>query len=255
MSPRDIRQNMKNNSNPRYTGFIDILGFKSAVYETAQNPEIYTRIITALTNLSSIEELLKKIRPADADAKDEEYVNAFIGLKVQVFSDCILISSKANNLGFTALTACCALSFWMLFSNGFFGRGAITKGELIHNDSIIFGKSLIQAYELEQKPAIYPRIILAKEINEEESVLTKKIPTKIDFDGTTFLNVFYPDTKRIITEWNNKHSAENHIDLHKGRLALIEALHKDNDLSVHQKLVWLKNYLNEESENLGLDKI
>lgn len=59
---------------------------------------------------------------------------------------------------------------------GIFLRGATTIGKIFHDDLILYGKSLIEAYELESKIAIYPRIILSA-----------------DFFSCVKKNHFYPD--------------------------------------------------------------
>lgn len=45
-------------------------------------------------------------------------------------------------------------------------RGAISYGKLIHDNRIIFGPALNDAYETETKAAMYPRVILDKSIIE-----------------------------------------------------------------------------------------
>jgi nitroreductase len=42
---------------------------------------------------------------------------------------------------------------------GIFVRGAVTRGPIYISDEIVFGPALVRAYELEQKAAIYPRIV------------------------------------------------------------------------------------------------
>lgn len=47
---------------------------------------------------------------------------------------------------------------------GYLIRGAITEGDFFHNDIIVYGKALVEAVEMEEKYAIYPRVIVQKEI-------------------------------------------------------------------------------------------
>lgn len=51
-------------------------------------------------------------------------------------------------------------------------RGAITFGKLYHNNGVIFGEALVNAYNMEKDKACYPRIIydeaLLKRYNDEE---------------------------------------------------------------------------------------
>ena len=45
-------------------------------------------------------------------------------------------------------------------------RGALTEGDFFHNDIIVYGKALVEAVEMEEEYAIYPRVIVKKEIYE-----------------------------------------------------------------------------------------
>ncbi|WP_031553226.1 hypothetical protein [Oribacterium sp. FC2011] len=48
---------------------------------------------------------------------------------------------------------------------GFFIRGGLSKGFLYMDDDVVYGNSLIESYHLEDA-AVYPRIILSKELKE-----------------------------------------------------------------------------------------
>ncbi len=48
--------------------------------------------------------------------------------------------------------------------NDYLIRGAITEGDFFHNDIIVYGKALVEAVGMEEKYAIYPRVIVKKEI-------------------------------------------------------------------------------------------
>src|SRR5438046_8242078 len=47
-----------------------------------------------------------------------------------------------------------------LLSTGYFIRGAIVKGDLYHDDKMVFGPALVHAYNLERAVVDYPRIML-----------------------------------------------------------------------------------------------
>lgn len=49
-------------------------------------------------------------------------------------------------------------------NNGYLIREAITEGAFFHNDIIVYGKALVEAVKMEEKFAIYPRVIVKKEI-------------------------------------------------------------------------------------------
>ena len=85
-----------------------------------------------------------------------------------------------------------------LVNHGMLVRGAIVRGNLLHNHDIMFGQGIIDAYEAETKAAIYPRIILARDVLHialnnaehhpvEEAEYLSDIIIE-DFDGTYYVD-------------------------------------------------------------------
>ena len=50
--------------------------------------------------------------------------------------------------------------------HGFLMRGAITIGDFFQNDILVYGKALVDAVEMEEKTAIYPRVIATDEVQQ-----------------------------------------------------------------------------------------
>lgn len=247
---------MTNKQSTRYTSFIDILGFQKKILNIENEPESYEKIAAVLTNISTLNDLRKVVRPPNDDPVALKYFEETQDLRVQAFSDCILISAKDCDLGLVAVTAMSALTYWILFSHGFYARGAITKDLLTHCDSVIFGKALVRSYSLEQKVAIYPRILLSQEVYADLSSKKPLIPKKIDFDGQAFLDVFDTSTTKFINKWNETQpNLQAHINLANGQKELIRELETSTEIAVQQKLTWLKNYLNSNANNLGINQI
>jgi hypothetical protein len=83
---------------------------------------------------------------------------------------------------------------------GFLIRGGVEYGKIIHTEEFVFGPGLNQAYQIESKEAIYPRILVAPSVlqigknfplrinsadNEEESIM--EIVRK-DFDDKLYID-------------------------------------------------------------------
>jgi len=49
-----------------------------------------------------------------------------------------------------------------LLKLGFLVRGAVTYGDLHHKDNVVFGPALLEAVEIEEKEAFYPRILVSE---------------------------------------------------------------------------------------------
>jgi len=87
---------------------------------------------------------------------------------VKIFSDNILLAIPTNDgdreqkIG--NIINLVSNFVYQASDNGYLIRGAITEGDFFHNDIIVYGKALVEAVTMEEKYAIYPRVIVKKEI-------------------------------------------------------------------------------------------
>jgi hypothetical protein len=161
--------------------FLDILGFSS------------------LVEAGKIDLLLETLKGLQAEAKAVERVGK---LNVTVFSDCIVVSERiGDGKGAVRVVDYARILALDLLAKGFLTRGAIVAGELHHEDGIVLGKALINAYRLESKKALYPRILVDHHIlqiaTETLSIERPGIPNigneyfREDFDGQYHLDIFH----------------------------------------------------------------
>lgn len=136
-----------------YIAVIDLLGFKAAL-------ELF-----GCDDIASIFDEINTEYAISHNATDQPIIEAN-NLHVKVMSDTICIyveTSVANAL--TALIATCDyLQVRLLrLERPILSRGAIVKGQLYHKDDVLFGPGFVKAYLLEEKEAVYPRIIIDEE--------------------------------------------------------------------------------------------
>lgn len=137
-----------------------------------------------------------------------------------------------------------------LISNGIICRGAIAYGKFFHNNKILFGPALVDAYETESKAAMYPRIILDKSIiksfKENKIISTKNRVykknvdrfLKEDLDDRLYIDYFeYPSDK---TE--NIHEYTMYM---KKLREIISTGNKENKTDIKIKYGWMKMKFNE----------
>ena len=128
----------------RYTAFIDILGWSNHAAKAHEDPALAFRMERVILKVAD-----ELNRMADRDTSQ--------------FSDCIVLSRAviADDQGeqFQFLFDVAQISKIFL-AEGFLVRGGITRGFLHHSNQVCYGQALNRAYELEQKWAIYPRIII-----------------------------------------------------------------------------------------------
>jgi len=143
------------------TAFIDVLGFSQTVLATAeagQSQQCLDRIVAALEGSRAA---VRNSVPVQELAEATPWA-------VKFFSDNLLLGTPCDeHEGAAAATAfvlrCAQLYQLQMVLDGFFVRGALTLGPLCVTEDVIFGTSLIDAYQLESKAAIVPRIILSEQ--------------------------------------------------------------------------------------------
>lgn len=141
----------KTKNETRILIYIDILGTKE-IYKSG--------------NKVDLEEVI------DAFSSFNPPNNIYIGEKKEPetiekanFSDHIVVSYSVHEIDIisSVLRPLSALCFNAL-TKGILVRGAITIGELFHDGNRIRGKALIEAAEMEQDIAIYPRIVVSHHV-------------------------------------------------------------------------------------------
>lgn len=75
-----------------------------------------------------------------------------------------------------------------LIAEGFFVRGGLSVGSLHVGEKVLFGPALVEAYELESKAAVHPRIVLSRAAAETQRRPAGGATLLCDDDGQTFVD-------------------------------------------------------------------
>ena len=180
----------------RLVAFIDVLGFSDMVSSTATDARKLRHLTAALVSL------YERIWMWEADG-------SYSSFAFTQFSDSIVISSLAGTAdSFEMLQQLLLGVMELVDSYDILVRGGIARGQLIHDRVMVVGPAMVEAYHLECKEAIYPRIIIAKELKKqieadlEESIHTQTNLTEVpgfsrlfktDDDGWCYLDYVEPD--------------------------------------------------------------
>ncbi len=198
-----------------FVAYLDILGASkymqdnseqflndlNAIYENAMNDVIFTNILSK---------------------KD---------IAIKIFSDNILIAVKTtkHDINRQAKLEKIVNLIGNIYCNalrlGYLVRGSITEGKFYRNKKFVYGKALVEAVKLEEKIAIYPRVII-------QDSLVSLIPQYIaqDSDRKYYLNCF------IFTKT---------FDNTTFKLRILNQLTKcSNNEEITQKIMWLVTYFN-----------
>ena len=142
----------------RIVCFIDILGFSNLVKGTVnsgigRNADL-RHICGALNMLDDFRLTFSE----KMEAKD---------VRTSQFSDSVVISFpwiEEDNSIVAAISWIKNYQIFLIMEHGVLLRGGITIGDIIHNEKMIVGPAMIDAYTLESKKALNPRIIIDTQV-------------------------------------------------------------------------------------------
>jgi hypothetical protein len=216
--------------------FIDFLGFQEA--------------LKIEENAKYILELLQKIKLAETTKshKTIQYNESTHTLSLTptmtAFSDNIVISFSENDIQ-SPVTWCHAviemLNICRLLSNhliekGFLFRGGITLGRLYHENGVVFGESLVEAYILESKKAAVPRVLASQKLvdcfNANKNGGTQECFLQ-DEDG-----LYHLDYLQIAIQYSDL----KHVYAQTIQQTLSTKIHDEQSERIHTKWLWFKRY-------------
>lgn len=194
----------------KFVAFYDVLGWRQKIAEAGNDPEMILALKAAVTGWSFLSNV--------------EVQNRGFKTRITTFSDNVVISEPAEGPNFHLLLF--RLGYMQVIASwsGLLIRGAITIGDIVHDDSIVFGPALNRAYELESQRAIYPRIILDPDIGDGFGKLP---PFMAEEDGLTFIDPFTP---LFLLNWRvqqERMGAILVIDEQQAAIASIKALRNE----------------------------
>lgn len=223
---------MKMKFKKRAVLFLDILGFRQIVEKCVINPEDIQNVYEALSIIKT------------------HFLNYNDILKIQ-FSDSIVISFLADDPGAVIELIGSLQSLVKKFATkGYLLRGGLTYGDVYHDSDFIFGPAMNNAYDLESKSALYPRILIENEIIEFGQ---KYHPRFFDEGmGNYVFNYVSKDTddkyyvdyfqKGVDTFWEIEQNDKNFIQsLEK---LILQGLNEKSD-NVFIKYLWMKDKYNQ----------
>ena len=208
--------------------YIDILGVTNRIKDKDKN-ELQMNILHNLYEFSI------KVTKETAIEENRD-------IKFKIFSDNIIIAKKVSEdkeqrvkdirslllcAGHFQDRAASSSVGWML-------RGGITIGQFFIDDVMVWGSALVKAYYLEDKVAVYPRIVIdnsiVQEIEREEAL--KEFLRK-DFDNLYFLNFL-----------NYSHFRGRYLK--EGFEMMKKEVNYCYNEKIYQKFCWHMNFVNAE---------
>lgn len=223
------------NYEEKIIAYIDILGFKKYIDDTivkGNQNDLY-RILYKFKDLANTHPLKRPNRQSTH------------------FSDLLVISTPVDKRSVIDLINDLSELTHSFISSGLLLRGIIIKGRVLHENGIIFGPGLINAFLLEKEKVKFPRIIIAAEVvekfNLEKDAVSdllsseggKKLLSVDPFDHEYFINYFtrYLD--------HSKSDKQPKTGIFKDVLLNLILVGLNNeDMGIKQKYQWMVNWHN-----------
>ncbi|AEJ00827.1 hypothetical protein Nit79A3_0962 [Nitrosomonas sp. Is79A3] len=231
----------------RYCLFLDILGFQSHVDETIKGGNKNKSAMTFTKLKGALDQISVDVHYRDAVEISGKLRST--SRRVTQFSDSVIVSylrNEPHGTGVTSILMDVHNLQLALLQRGILLRGAITAGQLYHDEKLVFGPALNEAVALERL-ANYPRVILDGEILDEAGLkrspspsLSRTINSMVaeDFDG-----LFYIDYFNIHPDDFNEDWVDVQYYLEKLR-AVVKGLSNKKDPSIKVKHSWLRTKFN-----------
>ncbi|MFI3213901.1 MAG: hypothetical protein R3Y24_11210 [Eubacteriales bacterium] len=165
----------------------------------------------------------------------------FKNLQIKFFSDNVVIAidTSYGQSGLEFLIEFVTYITEHFLNCGYLIRGGISKGQIYMDDLMVWGSGLVNAYILESKKALYPRIIIAKEVVNEISQRTCDIMVLLDEDKQYYLSYLRGYGK----------NAKSYLQIIQKSLKMVDEQSKTCDDDVKLKLNWFKKYLQREQSH------
>lgn len=181
----------------RFVAFLDILGFKDlirSIENEGENSPHTLKIVKSILNFmdeEAYEPNYSSDLPVYEQVGDVVIERELGDPRLTYVSDCIIISAEPTLDGFKALSHKIHKITSDLAVDGFFCRGAISKGKLFHRSRILFGSAYVRAYQLEENSAKFPRVIVDPEILNFFDLGDGKVPLAPAFFGLDSDGFYY----------------------------------------------------------------
>ena len=211
--------------------YLDLLGTTSKISNDKNNLYLYT--IHSIYNMA-------------VKSSGENGFWGFNRIETKIFSDNFVIAIPLDSDNKAADVRCllrfvAIIQSYASISLDWLVRGGVTVGELYINNVLIWGQGLVRAYELENHIAVFPRIVIDR--NVLELLGADNLFFCRDIDGWFYLN-FLEFVKYEAADGTDNFvpQVRKHFEQ---LLSEIKMPNGDYAERPYQKLHWYRNYINE----------
>ncbi|KTD49593.1 hypothetical protein Lrub_0692 [Legionella rubrilucens] len=220
----------------RFVVFVDILGWKSKIKESEENPSLVgelSRCLYSIKEYHKYHEISNQLKISN--------------IQVSQFSDSIFMSAKPDNdFSLIELESFLNQSIWMLVNlllgQNLLFKGAISFGKVVHNSDIVFGPALNRAYLLHENYK-RPRIILDPDLIERLNLSASITGSRIvDGDQKIYKKTFRMDDDNVFFyDFLQPLIPSKAPDLKRVKDMISQSVNHEDE-GVKNKYIWLSQY-------------
>ncbi len=255
---------MSENEPPRskecIVAYLDLLGVKEKILNDDDSE----------TNLAIIRNLYDEVIALQNEKNPT--LKIFQTCKFKIFSDNIVFIQELSNDPhgrietieglFRIFGVVVDFQYYAFVNHGWLLRGGIVQGPLYLDDDIVWGKALVNSHYLEDKLAIFPRIIIDERLHQliikSPSPNKASLRLKTDSDGYSYVDYF---NYMFIDGQNPYHMTPIlTIEFPKIQSTILDMLSKvpkdakSESKSIRAKYRWQINYYNGACKETGFEE-
>lgn len=197
--------------------FIDLLGFSSMVVHDCEAPNGEQKYIESLYGCHI------KTRNLKAEHPDLQLIQ---------FSDSVVFALPYSVNNYVSIISMISDYQYNLLKNGILCRGGVSYGKHFFTEGFLFSNGMIEAYRLESKVALSPRVVISNDLFElvkpKLDIQEKSVPLLFEQDGLWFIH--YLSGRDSSETW--------------GAISTIIPSELSSSSSIRSKQIWLIDYYN-----------
>jgi hypothetical protein len=236
--------------------YVDILGFSEMIKESAVTPERVGKIADLLQAVRDELGFNPRIQKSKEPARTPTFVSEIFSdltIRTRFVAGVSCQKEAIQELGYLAST-----QFNLAVSEDVLIRGGVCRGTIVASDNVTFGPGLVKSYRLESEYALYPRIVVDRDLafellNDDPHEEAGRLLRRAE-DGAYFVDYLFLTASGDlwVDEWRDAcEKLRMHRDFVLKRLQ--DNISKQPE-TVKQKLIWLGIYHNAAIERLATYK-
>lgn len=236
--------------------YVDILGFSEIIRQSATRPDRVGKIADLLQAVRDDLGFNPKIQRSKDVVSSPNFVSenfSDLTIRTRFVTGDVPNSVAVQEIGYLAGT-----QYNLAVTEDVLIRGGVCLGQIIASDEVTFGPGLVKAYLLESEFAVYPRIVVDRDLvfrlmRDDNDDSISRLLRRGD-DGAYFIDYLFIAVHGLFwtDEWRDGcDRLIQHRDFVMSRLQKSVTSHPEK---VKQKLIWLGLYHNAVIERLATDQ-